>query len=224
MERKSIGGRMIVVVFLPLLFLLVMSFHYIPKLLHEVIGLLWLVAVMVHIWQNKGGFKALGKGRWNLFRGLNSLVDLSLLAVLLVTVLSGTGISNFIFKEIMPLDIQRSIMVHQLHVSLPYAMLILMGLHWGLHFDGWLRRWQQGLNFCWPAKMTRLLYLLAGIITVAVGVYGSMLNRIGDRLLLKHIFATEATSEPWAIYVALLVGIMGLYVLLGTLARKLLLR
>ena len=52
MKRKSISGRMIVRVFLPLLFLLVMSFHYIPKLLHEVIGLLWLVAVMVHIWQN----------------------------------------------------------------------------------------------------------------------------------------------------------------------------
>ena len=224
MNRHLITGRMMAAVLVPLLFLLVMSFHYIPKLLHEVIGLLWLAAVMVHIRQNKGWFKAMGKGRWNIFRGLNTLVDLSLLVVLFVTVLTGTGISNFIFKEIMPLDIQRSIMVHQLHVSLPYAMLILIGLHWGLHFNGWLRQWQQGLGFDLSKRWARIFGLLAGVLTVAVGIYGSLLNRIGDRLLLKHIFATEATSEPWAIYVILLIGIMGIYVLVGALVRKLLLR
>ena len=224
MDRRLITGRMVVAALLPLLFLLVMSFHYIPKLLHEVIGLLWLVAVMVHVWQNRGWFKTLVKGHWNLFRGMNALVDLSLLVVLFVTVLAGTGISNFIFKETMPLDIQRSIMVHQLHVSLPYAMLILMGLHWGLHFSGWLKQWQQGLNLCWSAKLTRLLYLMAGSLIVAVGIYGSVQNRIGDRLLLKHIFATPATSEPWALYIVMMLGIMGMYVLVGALARKILLR
>ena len=220
MDRRLITGRMIVAALLPLLFLLVMSFHYIPKLLHEVIGLLWLIAVMVHIWQNRGWFKTLGKGRWNLFRGMNALVDFALLAVLFVTVLAGTGISNFIFKEIMPLDIQRNIMVHQLHVSLPYAMLILMGLHWGMHFRGWLRQWR--LDFDMSNRWVRIFGLMAGVLTVAVGVYGSVLNRIGDRLLLKHIFATAATSEPWTIYVTLLVGIMGMYVLVGAGLWKLL--
>lgn len=222
MERKSISGRMIVVVFLPWLFLLVMSFHYIPKLMHEVIGLLWLVAVMVHIWHNRGWFKTLGKGRWSIFRGLNTLVDLSLLVLLFVAVLTGTGISNFLFKEIMPLDIQRNIMVHQLHVSLPYAMLILMGLHLGMHFRGWLRQWRLDLDM--SDRRGRILSLLAGALTMAVGIYGSVMNRIGDRLLMKHIFATPATSEPWAIYVILLICIMGMYVLVGALSRKLLLR
>ena len=64
MDRRLITGRMVVAALLPLLFLLVMSFHYIPKLLHEVIGLLWLVAVMVHVWQNRGWFKTLVKGHW----------------------------------------------------------------------------------------------------------------------------------------------------------------
>lgn len=213
MDRRLITRRMTVAALLPLLFLLVMSFHYIPKLLHEVIGLLWLVAVMVHIGQNRGWFRTLVKGRWTIFRGLNTLVDLSLLVMLFVTVLAGSGISNFIFKEIMPLDIQRNIMVHQLHVSLPYAMLILMGLHWGMHFRGWLRQWR--LDFDLSNRWVRIFGLMAGVLTLAVGVYGSVLNRIGDRLLLKHIFATAATSEPWAIYVTLLVGIMGMYVLVG---------
>lgn len=217
-ERTGITGRMVVAALLPLLFLLVMSFHYIPKLMHEVIGLLWLVAVIVHIWQNRGWFKTLGKGRWNVFRGVNALVDLSMLVVLLVTLMAGTGISNFIFKEITPMYIQRSIMVHQLHVSLPYAMLIMMGVHWGLHLSSWLRQWR--LDFDMSNRWARLFCLLAGVLTVAVGIYGSLLNRIGDRLLLKHIFATAATSEPWAIYVTMLVGIMGMYVLVGAAIRK----
>ena len=220
MDRRLITSRMTVAALLPLLFLLVMSFHYIPKLLHEVIGLLWLTAIMVHLWQNRGWFKALGKGRWHLFRGMNALVDLSMLGVLFVTVLAGTGISNFLFKEIMPLDIQRSIMVHQLHVSLPYALLILMGLHWGLHLASWLRQWR--LDFDISKRGARFFCLLAGVLTVAVGIYGSLLNRIGDRLLLKHIFATAATSEPWAIYLALLIGVMGMYVIVGAALRKLL--
>ena len=98
MERRLITGRMMVAALLPLLFLLVMSFHYIPKLLHEVIGLLWLVAVMVHICQNKSWFKILVNGRWNLFGGVNTLVDLSLLVVVFVTVLAGAGLWRFLFK------------------------------------------------------------------------------------------------------------------------------
>ena len=178
MNRFKINFRMTVTALLPLLFLPIMCFHYVPKVLHEVLGILWL------------------------------------LVVLLVMVGAGSGISNHLFKEIMPLDIQRSILIHQLHVSLPYALLILMGLHWGLHFKGWRERW----HLPWPASK-RVKAVLALLVT-AGGIYGSFLDRVGDRLLMKHIFATPATGEPAIVYVGLLLAIWGMYVILGALLIK----
>ena len=116
----------------------------------------------------------------------------------------------------MPLNIQRSILIHQLHVSLPYALLILMGLHWGLHFKGWREKW----HLPWPASCP--VKVLLALLATAGGIYGSFLDRVGDRLLMKHIFATPATGEPAIVYVGLLLAIWGMYVILGALLLKML--
>lgn len=173
MNRFKINFRMTVTALLPLLFLPIMCFHYVPKVLHEVLGILWLLLVLIHVGQNRQWFASLKRGRWTMLRIIGTVVDMLLLVVLLVMVGAGSGISNHLFKDIMPLDIQRSILIHQLHVSLPYALLILMGLHWGLHFKGWRERW----HLPWPASK-RVKAVLALLMT-AGGIYGSFLDRVG---------------------------------------------
>ena len=214
MNRFKINFRMTVTALLPLLFLPIMCFHYVPKVLHEVLGILWWLLVLIHIGQNRQWFASLKRGRWPILRIIGTAVDILLLVVLLVMVGAGSGISNHLFKEIMPLDIQRSILIHQLHVSLPYALLILMGLHWGLHFKGWRERW----HLPWPAFLP--LKVVLAVLVAAGGIYGSFLDRVGDRLLMKHIFATPATGEPAVVYVGLLLAIMGLYIIIGALLAK----
>lgn len=215
MSRFKLNLRMTVTALLPLLFLPIMCFHYVPKVLHEVLGILWLVLVLIHIGQNRQWFASFMRGPWSILRIIGTVIDILLLMVLVGLVGAGSGISNHLFKEIMPLDIQRSILIHQLHVSLPYALLILMGLHWGLHFKGWWARWQLPWPACLPLKAVLALLVVGG------GIYGSFLDRVGDRLLMKHIFATPATGEPAVIYVSLLLAIWGLYVLMGMLLAKL---
>ena len=214
MSRFKINLRMTVTAILPLLFLPIMCFHYVPKVLHEVLGILWLMLVLIHVGQNRHWFVSLKRGCWSMLRIIGTVVDVLLLVVLVVLLGAGSGISNHLFKDIMPLDIQRSILIHQLHVSLPYALLILMGLHWGLHFKGWWARWQ----LPWPASK-RVKAVLALLVT-AGGIYGSILDRVSDRLLMKHIFATPATGEPAVVYVGLLLAIMGLYIIIGALLAK----
>jgi hypothetical protein len=177
---------------------------------------MWLVLVLIHIGQNRQWFTSLKRGRWTIPRIIGTVVDILLLIVLLVMVGAGSGISNHLFKEIMPLTIQRSILIHQLHVSLPYALLILMGLHWGLHFKGWREKW----HLPWPASCP--VKVLLALLVTAGGIYGSFLDRVGDRLLMKHIFATPATGEPAIVYVGLLLAIWGMYVILGALLLKML--
>jgi hypothetical protein len=214
MNKFKINFRMTVTALLPLLFLPIMCFHYVPKVLHEVLGILWLLLVLIHIGQNRQWFASLKRGRWTMLRIIGTVVDMLLLVVLLVMVGAGSGISNHLFKDIMPMDIQRSILIHQLHVSLPYALLILMGLHWGLHFKGWRERW----HLPWPAS--KCVKAVLALLVTAGGIYGSILDRVVDRLLMKHIFATPATGEPVIVYVGLLLAIWGMYLILGALLIK----
>ncbi len=220
MNYRSINRRMAVTAFLPLLFVLTMSFHYIPKLLHEIIGVVWFLLAGVHLYQNRHWLKSLRQGKWNFRRALGTVIDILLIAVVLVTVFAGLGISNFLLKDIMPLEIQRSIVIHQYHVSLPYALLILCGLHWGLHFKGWLGQWQKVFDWKLSAVAKRAVVAALSLAALSAGIYASFLNRIGDRLLMKHIFATAATNEPAVIYVLLLCGTIGLYVLLGAALQR----
>lgn len=200
---------------LPLVFVAVMCFQYLPKLLHEILGVAWLLLILLHLYQNRSWLRNLHQGSWGFSRILGTVINALLMAGVLAVVLSGLGISNYLLKEVMPLAIQRSIALHQYHVSLPYALLILCGLHWGLHWQGWQKQWQKMLNLSLPPLVGRLLAGEMAVLVLVMGVWGSFLNRVGDRLLMKHIFATEATNQPGEIYVILLVGMLGLYVLAG---------
>ena len=215
MNEQKISKQMVVTILLPIMLILVMCFHHIPKLLHEIIGVAWLLLMGVHIYQHRRWFSGLRQGSWKAGRVINTLVNILLLVLVLVVIGAGIGISNYLFREIIPLDIQRSITIHQFHVSLGYGIIILCGIHWGLHWKGWLGQWKKGLNIdksVWIHPWYK--YCLVAIIII-VGIYSSIINQVGNRLLMKHIFATADTSLPGGAYAILLACLLGLYVLVG---------
>ena len=201
-------------------FLLTMSFHFLPRMLHEVLGIIWLVAIIVHLRLNSGWFSSLQKGRRTISRNISGFVNFTLLILLIIVIVTGVFMSNYLFKGWFGIDLARSITVHQLHVSLSFFMLILLGIHLGLHWEGlWLRFlnwWKLDKN----SKNVRILSRVAPMGLLIVGIYGSFLNRIGDRLLMKHIFATEATNLPLAVFLPLTIGVVGMYAVFGYKLRK----
>lgn len=197
-------------------FLAVMSFHFVPKMLHEVLGILFPLAVLFHLYRNRRWFATLRQGRWNIIRCLNALVNGLLIVCFLFVTVTGVCLSNHLFKDVVPLFLQRNIALHQLHVSLPFAMLILMGLHLGFHWQSWSQRLEKILPWRKGSLLDRLGKIAMGLAFLGTGIYGSLQNRVGDRLLMKHIFATPATDLPGALYVLLLLGIFALYACIGS--------
>ena len=121
--------------------------------------------------------------------------------------------SNYIFHDFIPLEFRRNMIFHQLHVALPYSMMILIGLHIGLH---WKELREKFLRFM---KNSLLEKILAALI-ICAGIYGSFLNRVGDRILMKHIFATPATELSLPIFLLILLSTTLLYAVLIVLAEK----
>ncbi|MBR2215916.1 MAG: DUF4405 domain-containing protein [Selenomonadaceae bacterium] len=197
------------------LFLLTMSFQFLPQILHEVLGLALLFTVFWHLLANRAWFTSFFRGKWGLTRLLAATVNVLLLVGMLTVAVTGCFISNYLFRDWFGMELQRSILVHQLHVSLPYLLLIFLGFHVGSHWSGLWRRFVKWRHWEAASLSYRVTCRYVPWLMVGLGLYGSFLNRVGDRLLMKHIFATEAVQKPFIVYLALLVGIMGLYAFFG---------
>ena len=196
-----------------ILFLLVMSFHFIPKILHEVLGLLLPAAMFGHFGWNIKAFKSLtGTTK----KRLSLLVDVALIVCVAMIIFTGICISNHLFNGMIDMKLQRSITIHQLHVSLPFLFMILSGFHLGLHWQSFRQRFNNVISLNVPGIINKI----AIAIMIIIGIYGSFLDRIGDRLLMQHIFATEATSLPFAAFALLIIGIFALYVVFGVIFSK----
>ena len=66
--------RILLDVVLLVLFLLTVSFQFLPKILHEVLGILIPVAVVLHLIWNRPWFSSLLREKWNFRRGISAVI------------------------------------------------------------------------------------------------------------------------------------------------------
>ena len=209
MKRNVLDAALLV------LLLLLMSFSFLPKALHEALGIAMGGGVLLHLAWNRGWLVSLPYGRWSLGRAIPSAVNLALAVCFLLALVSGLAIANQLFHGVFGMAWQRSILAHQVHITSSYALLILTGLHLGLHGAALWRRFALWAKLDASSRLVRGRLACAALLTAAVGIYGSFLHRLGDRLLMKHIFGTAATKLPFAAFLLVLLGIVGLYAVVG---------
>ena len=186
------------------LFVAEMSFYHLPAVLHEVLGAATAAAIILHVVINRRRLASLLKGLTPR-KFLNAATDGALTICAATTLATGVTMSNYLFADFVSFELRRNMTLHQLHVAAPYAMMILIGVHVGLH---WRELRQRLLNMFGLEDKTVARYALriAHYLLAAAGAVGLYLNRVGDRLLMKHIFATPATDLPAVIFALLTIG------------------
>ena len=192
------------------LFVAEMCFHHLPKDLHEIFGVALVALTILHVAINRRQFMSLTKKLTpRKFFCLSTDIALTICAVIILA--TGVCMSNFLFVDAVSFEIRRNMTIHQLHVALPYVAMILIGLHVGFH---WSELWQRFLNTFGLTKLYERRYKLffaAAMILSIVGAYGLHLNRVGDRIMMKHIFGTPATDLPAAVFALMIVGGVALF-------------
>lgn len=176
------------------LFVAELCFHHLPKILHEVLGVAMAAAIILHVAINWRRFTSLLRDVTPR-KFFNAATDLALTVCAAMILIPGAAMSNYLFANWVSFELRRNITLHQLHVAAPYAMMILIGVHVGFHW----RELRQRLPVIPFPRAT------AAILSV-IGVAGLYLNRVGDRLLMKHIFATPATDLSAAVFALLIIG------------------
>ena len=203
-----------------LLLLLVMGFHFLPHVLHEVLALVLLGGALWHLLLNRRWFSALFRGRYGKVRVLQTVMLCLLVISFFTAMVTGIIISSHVFRELWQgVALHRSIFVHQLHIASSYVMVILGGMHVGMHWQG---LWQQlkkipllGKVESHPAIRFWLLMVIGW-----AGAALSRLDQVGDRLMMKHIFGTLASRLPAPAYFLLLLCFIGLYAIIFYYAQK----
>ena len=187
------------------MFIAELSFYYLPKYLHEVLGVAMVIIILVHFAINGrrfiGQFKKLTPQKF-----FSIEVDVALGLCALVILLTGLCMSNYLFPDLASSLVRRNMTIHNLHKSAPYIMSVLIGMHIGLH---WREIFQKVSRLLRAEKFFRRwknFFKAMILILAAFGVLGLRLNNFLDRILMKHVFATQATNLPAPLFIFLLIG------------------
>lgn len=193
------------------LILLVMGFHLLPGLAHEIGGLILLAGAGCHLTLNRRWFGSFFRGSWSGLRLMQTALGLLLTASFFTAVSTGCIISARLFRELwLDVPLHRSTFIHGLHTASAYLMAILGGMHLGMHWPG---LWPGIRKFPGAAAFDRYpaLRIFALALIGWAGWTMWQLDQVGDRLLMKHIFGTMAARLPAGTYYLMLLGLMGLF-------------
>lgn len=102
---------------------IVLEFLSLPILIHEIVGIGLLFLIILHIKFNKNYFKAIPKGKYNLKRTMDLIINIGLLISLSVTIISGILSSQKSGLKI------RNHKISHIHKSSSIFSLIFLGLH-----------------------------------------------------------------------------------------------
>ena len=104
---------------------IILEFVSLPIMLHQVLGIGLLFLIIYHIKLHKNYFKAIFKGKYNLKRALDLIINIGLLISLLVTIISGICNSQ---KSLKSMKIGNFSMSH-IHKSSAVISLVFLVLH-----------------------------------------------------------------------------------------------
>lgn len=200
----------IIIIILIELFIAELCFKYLPHFLHELLGIVTAIVVLVHVVINRKRFLVL-INQMSLLRLFCTEVNLALILCTTITLLSGLCISNQLFPDLVNSTLHRNTTIHSLHTMTPYVTIVLIGIHIGLH---WLEIRQKVLKLFGKKELSKFWQFFFEAMVLMLSLFGVLslyLNRFLDRILMEHVFSTPASDLPVAVFILLLIGTVTLF-------------
>ena len=219
MNRK-LSVRIFIDIGMTVCLLLLMPYSLLGETAHEWIGMGICVLFVMHHVLNRRWMASIAKGRYTLFRAIQTLLVVVMLLLMFGSMISGILLSNHIFTFDRVAGISEQAVL--VHIFCAYWGFVVMSMHLGIH-------WNMVVSMCsrlsggasavrtWIARGVAVL--IAGY-----GVYAFDKRQIAKYLSMKMHFAFYDFSEPvlffiWD-YVAVMVMIAFIAYYMGKRLRK----
>ena len=191
--------------------LFLMTYELIGQATHEWIGVAIFILFIVHHILNRKWSTHLLKGKYTLYRMMQTVLVFGVLAAMIGAMVSGIILSRHVFS-FLPINGGRSL-ARSIHMLSAYWGLVLMSLHLGFHWSmmmGMARKLVKKQS-SWRTWILRLAaFLIAGF-----GLWAFVKRQIGSYMLLRNQFVFFDFDEPLVFFLADYIAIMGLFVMIG---------
>lgn len=164
--RSAFATRLALPAAMALLLLFSLAYWWLDNLPHEIFGTALFILLAWHIAVNRFWFKNLLKGRYDMRRAITVVLHLLLIAYMLVLLLTSIVISRSVFAA---LPIPDSIRLRDIHWFAAYWVMMIVGVHLGLHWSRVMALARSALGLA-PENAMRTLLLR--ILTLAVAGFG----------------------------------------------------
>ena len=174
------------------LFVLSLGARVTGVFVHEVLGLAYCIGALFHALEHAGWFFNWRQGTWGLRRIISTAVNAALALGFTIVLITGVCLSPDVFSF---LNLPSDMFVRQLHSQTAYWLLVVVGLHMGLHAEGCWRRLKAERGKAWAWALA--------VLTVTVGIVGFLDRMLFQKLFLGFSFDFWDPARPVLLYFVL---------------------
>ncbi len=186
--------RIIIDILMTIFFILLMGYHITENKIHEYLGTITLLLMIIHNILNINWYKSLFKGKYNFQRTMYVIIDLALLVATIGIAVSSIMISANVFLF---LNITTTMFGRRMHMLCISWGFILISAHIGLHLNSMIIKNKEKLK---NSTFEYVVYFLLSLI-VMYGVYSFISNKIWEDMFILNDFKFfEYDKSPVTFY------------------------
>lgn len=170
--------KILIDLFMTIALLLLMLFQITGQQVHEYLGIMMLVLFLGHNVLNWKWYRHLFKGKYKLYRCIQTILNIGILMMML-----GLGYSGMVMAQYLPFSISGSMsLVRRLHLACSYWGFVLMSMHLGMHLRQIVHMFKKYMYL-----KNNILKLVMIIISLC-GIYCFIQNNMISYMLLINEF------------------------------------
>lgn len=170
--------KILIDLFMTIALLLLMLFQITGQQVHEYLGKMMLVLFLGHNVLNWKWYRHLFKGKYKLYRCIQTILNIGILMMML-----GLGYSGMVMAQYLPFSISGSMsLVRRLHLACSYWGFVLMSMHLGMHLRQIVHMFKKYMYL-----KNNILKLVMIIISLC-GIYCFIQNNMISYMLLINEF------------------------------------
>lgn len=196
---------------------LLMLFQITGQQVHEYLGIMMLVLFLGHNFLNRKWYRHLFKGKYKLYRCIQTILNISILMMML-----GLGYSGMVMAQYVPFSISGSIsLARRLHLACSYWGFVLMSMHLGMHLRQMMNMFKKYIHL--KTNVLKIIKLMIVIICL-YGIYCFIQNNMISYMLLTNEFVFFDFEKNTFIVLLEYLSMMILWINIGYFMTKKLLK